>query len=92
MFIHTDNIRKLLSETASKITIKNQKNLYRCAGTNGKLSIANFYYQILRLNNKKAASIGTLGVKSNNFNLDLSNTTTDPIYLGKILENLKVKK
>ena len=54
-------------------------------GTNGKSSVSDFYYQILLLNNKKVASIGTLGVRSNNFNLNLFNTTIDPIYLGKIL-------
>ena len=34
---------------------------------------------------KKVVSIGTLGVKANNFNLKLNNTTIDPIKLGKIL-------
>ena len=34
---------------------------------------------------KKVASIGTLGVKANNFNLKLNNTTIDPIKLGKIM-------
>ena len=52
----------------------------------------NFYYQILTLNNKKVASIGTLGVKSDKFNLDLTNTTIDPVQLGKILKKLKKLK
>ena len=43
--------------------IKNKPtNLIAVTGTNGKSSIAN-YYQILTLNNKKAATIGTLGVR-----------------------------
>ena len=58
-------------------------------GTNGKSSIANFYYQILKLNNKKVASIGTLGVKSNKINFNLLNTTIDPLQLGQILKKLK---
>ena len=65
------------------------KNLIAVTGTNGKSSIANFYYQILSLNNKNVASIGTLGVKSNNSNLKLSKTTIDPIQLGQILKKLK---
>ena len=43
----------------------------------------------MKLNNKKDASIGTLGVKSNGINFGLSNTTVDPINLGKILVKLK---
>ena len=38
------------------------------------------------------ASIGTLGIKTNNSFHELSNTTIDPINLGKILANLKKQK
>ena len=31
-------------------------------------------------------------MRSNNFNLNLFNTTIDPIYLGKILNKLKKRK
>ena len=58
-------------------------------GTNGKTSIANFYQQILDLNNKKVASIGTLGVLSKKFNLKTSNTTIDPVSIHRILQKLK---
>ena len=64
LYIHTNNVRKLLAETAFKIYKKKPKNLIAVTGTNGKSSVADFYYQIIKLNNKKAASIGTLGVKS----------------------------
>ena len=63
LYIHTKNIRKLLAETAFKIYNKKPKNLIAVTGTNGKSSVADFYYQILKLNNKKVASVGTLGVK-----------------------------
>ncbi len=92
LFIHTKNIRKLLSEISYKIYNKRPKNLIAVTGTNGKSSIADFYYQILKLNNKKVASIGTLGLKSEKFNLNLSNTTTNPIQLGQILQKLKDNK
>ena len=89
LFIYTKNIRKLLAEVSFKIYKKVPSNLIAVTGTNGKSSIANFYYQILKLNNKKVASIGTLGVKSNKINLNLSNTTIDPLQLGQILKKLK---
>ena len=91
-FIYSKNIRKLLAEISFKIYNRKPKNLIAVTGTNGKSSIADFYYQILKLNKIKVASIGTLGVKSSNKFLNLSNTTIDPIQLGKILEKLKKKK
>ncbi len=92
LYIHTKNIRKLLAEVSFKIYKKKPQNLIAVTGTNGKSSIANFYYQILRLNNKNVASIGTLGVKSNKININLSNTTTDPLQLAQILKRLKDQK
>jgi len=65
------------------------KNLIAVTGTNGKSSIVDFYFQILKLNKKKVASIGTLGIKTNNSITKASNTTMDPIELSKVLINLK---
>ncbi len=92
LYIYTKNIRKLLAETAFKIYNEKPNNLIAVTGTNGKSSVADFYYQILNLNNKKVASIGTLGVKSKSINLNSSNTTIDPIKLAQILSKLKSKK
>ncbi len=89
LFIYTKNVRKLLAEISFKIYKNLPKNLIAITGTNGKSSVSDFYYQILKLNNKKVASIGTLGVKSDGINFDLPNTTIDPISLGKILNKLK---
>jgi MurE/MurF fusion protein len=89
LYIKVKNVRKLLAEISFKIYNKVPKNIIAVTGTNGKSSIADFYYQILSLNNKRVASIGTLGVKSKNYKINLSNTTIDPIKLGKILNNLK---
>ena len=91
LFIQAKNVRKLLAEISFKINNKIPKNIIAVTGTNGKSSVADFYYQILNLNNKKVASIGTLGVKSRNLKVNLSNTTIDPIKLSKILCNLKKK-
>ena len=89
LYIKISNVRKLLAEISFKIYNKIPENIIAVTGTNGKSSIADFYYQILDLNNIRVASIGTLGVKSKNLKINLSNTTIDPIKLGKILSNLK---
>ncbi len=91
LFYHTNNVRKLLSETSFKILNIKPKNIIAVTGTNGKSSIADFYYQILNLNKKKVASIGTIGVKYDNKIIPLSNTTLDSIQLGLILKKLKKK-
>ena len=91
LFYHTNNVRKLLSETSFKILNIKPKNIIAVTGTNGKSSIADFYYQILNLNKKKVASIGTIGVKYDNKIIPLPNTTLDPIQLGLILKKLKKK-
>ena len=92
LFIHNNNVRKLLAEISFKIYNKKPKNIIAVTGTNGKSSVSDFYYQILKLNKKKVASIGTLGIKTSNIKLNLSNTTIDPISLGKIFKKLKKKK
>ena len=79
LYIKVKKIRKLLSEISFKINNTRPYNIIAVTGTNGKSSVADFYYQILNLNNKKVASIGTLGVKSKNFKKKL--TILDPITL-----------
>ena len=81
-----------MSEVSSKYYKLKPKNILAVTGTNGKTSVANFYQQILSLNNKKVASIGTLGIKSKNFNLNTSNTSLDPISIHKVLQKLKKLK
>ena len=92
LFIHTKNIRKLLAEIAFKIYKNKPNNLIAVTGTNGKSSVSDFYFQLLKLNKIKVASIGTLGVKSKNIRRNLQNTTIDPIQMGQILSKLKSQK
>ena len=47
LFIHSNNTRKLLAEVSFKINNKIPNNIIAVTGTNGKSSIADFYYQIL---------------------------------------------
>ena len=92
LFIRSSNVRKSLSEFAYSIYKDKPKNITAVTGTNGKSSVADFYFQILRLNKKKVASIGTLGVKTQNYIQKVSNTTIDPIALSIILNKLKKEK
>ena len=63
LYLKSSNPRQLLALAASKIFKDKPNNLVAVTGTNGKSSVANFYYQILNLNSKKVASIGTLGIR-----------------------------
>ena len=92
LFIHNNNPRKLLSHVSSEFYKLKPNNIIAVTGTNGKTSVANFYRQILSLNNKNVASIGTLGVMSKKFNLKTNNTTIDPVSIHKILQKLKKSK
>ena len=92
IFLKDNNPRKLLSETSFKLLKKNPKYLVGVTGTNGKSSVADFYYQILNLNKKKTASIGTIGIQSNNKKDIVENTTLDPIKLRKVINNLNANR
>ena len=92
IFLHSSNVRKLLAEVSYKILDRKPKKIVAVTGTNGKSSIADFYYQLLSLNFKKVASIGTIGVKRKGEKKTLANTTLDPIQLSSILNDLKKKK
>ena len=92
LYLSFNNVRKILAETSYKIFCPKIKNLIAVTGTNGKSSICNFYYQILNLNKKKVASLGTLGLKTVFGNLPMLNTTVDPLQLSKHLMNISEKK
>ena len=89
LFIRSFNVRKSLSEFAYTIYKDQPKNIIAVTGTNGKSSVADFYFQILKLNKKKVASIGTLGIKTQNYIKKVTNTTIDPITLNIILNKFK---
>ena len=89
LYINVKNVRKILSKISYSIYKKRPKNLIAVTGTNGKSSVADFYYQILKFNNIKVASIGTLGIKKELKKITIANTTLDPILLGQQLQKLK---
>ncbi len=90
--IKTNKVRDYLSEITSKFYKIKPKNLIAVTGTNGKTSVADFYYQILNLNNIPVASIGTLGIKTKNRKIRTNLTSPDIITLHKNLEKLKKQK
>jgi len=91
-FIKVKNVRKSLSEACSKFYTKKPKNIIAVTGTNGKSSVADFFYQLLSLNKIPAASIGTLGIVSKNYNKKTNLTSIDAISLHKSLQILSIKK
>ena len=86
------DVRKSLSEACSNFYKKKPRNIIAVTGTNGKSSVADFFYQILSINKKSAASIGTLGVISKNFKKKTNLTSVDPLFLHNSLEKLKKNK
>lgn len=92
--IKTDNVQGFLSEFLQAFYPNLPKNIYGITGTNGKSSVAEFTRQILGFLGKKSASIGTIGVLSDDENIKnqiekSSLTTPDIINFYKNLAILK---
>ena len=90
--IKVDNIRYFLSEISAKFYKLKPKNIFAVTGTNGKTSVADIFYQILRIYKFPAASIGTLGVKYNDKIIKTKLTSPDTISIHKYLSFLKKKR
>ncbi len=91
-YLNNKNPRKLLSQISFKLLKRYPKKLIAVTGTNGKSSVSDFYYQILRLNKKKVGSIGTIGIQFRGKKKTVQNTTLDPIELRKTIEKLNLNK
>ena len=87
-----NDVRKSLSEACSNFYKKKPSNIIAVTGTNGKSSVADFFYQILGLNKIPVASIGTLGILSKNYNKKTNLTSIDPLSLHKNLQILAKNK
>ena len=92
VIVRTNKIRYFLSEITSKFYRLKPKNIIAVTGTNGKTSVADIYYQILRINNIPVATIGTLGIKYNSKIIKTNLTSPDTLTLHKNLYFLKKKK
>ena len=91
-FLLVKDVRKSLAEASSNFYKKKPSNIIAVTGTNGKSSVANFFYQILSFNKISAASIGTLGIFSKNYNKKINLTSMDPLSLHKNLQILTRNK
>jgi len=92
LVIKKKDVRYFLSEISSNFYKLKPKNIIAVTGTNGKTSVADIFFQILKLNNIPVASIGTLGIKFNNNKKKTDLTSPDTISLHKNLNYLKKKK
>jgi len=90
--IKVKNVRKSLAAICSIFYKKKPKTIIAVTGTNGKSSVAHFFYQILTLNKFSAASIGTLGILSKKFTKKTKLTSMDSLSLHQNLEILAKKK
>ena len=91
-FFKVKDVRKTLAETCAKFYKNKLTNIVAVTGTNGKSSVADFFYQILNINKLQVATIGTLGILSKNYKKKTNLTTMDPVTLHKSLEILSKKK
>ena len=89
IFIKSKNVRSLVSSISARYYKLKPKNIIAVTGTNGKTSVADFFFQILSLNNIPVASIGTLGIKYNNRHIKTGLTSPDTISIHKYLQMLK---
>ena len=91
-FVLVKDVRQSLTEAISKFYKKKPKNIIAVTGTNGKSSIADFFYQILTINKVPVASIGTLGLFYKDHKKKTNLTSLDPISLHQSLQMLAKKK
>ena len=90
--LKVNNVRNLLINITDKYYKIKPRNIIAVTGTNGKTSVAEYFYQILNKNKIPVASIGTLGIKFKSQRIKTSLTTPDIITLHKYLEIIKKNK
>ncbi|MCI5049163.1 MAG: UDP-N-acetylmuramoyl-L-alanyl-D-glutamate--2,6-diaminopimelate ligase [Rickettsiales bacterium] len=87
------NTRETLARMAAAFYHAQPEHLVAITGTNGKTSTAEFYRQLWKTRGQPAASLGTLGLRSDMSQLDASypalNTSPDPVTLFTVLSDLK---
>ena len=91
-YLIVKNVRKFLAEACSIKYKEKPNNIIAVTGTNGKSSVAHFYFQILKNLKINSAAIGTLGIFYKNKVKRTNLTTPDIITIYKELNFLKKKK
>ena len=91
-YLIVKNVNKFLAEACFAKYKEKPKNIIAVTGTNGKSSVANFYFQILKNLKINSAAIGTLGIFYKNKVKRTNLTTPDIITIHKELNFLKKNK
>ena len=91
-YLIVENVRKFLAEACSVKYKEKPNNIIAVTGTNGKSSVAFFYFQILKNVKIKSAVIGTLGIFYKNKFKKTNLTTPDVITIHRELNFLKKNK
>ena len=86
------NVKKFYYTIIKKKFPNIPSDLSAVTGTNGKTSVANFFFQINRLNKIPCANIGTLGYFYNNKYIPSSLTTPDIYKIYEFLNLIKKNK
>ena len=89
--IKVKNIKKIIADACASFYAVKPKNIIAVTGTNGKSSVVEFYHQILTAQKIPVASLGTLGIKSNNKVTKTNLTTLDIISLHRELAKIKTQ-
>ena len=89
IFINFNDTRNALARLSSKYYKNKPKNIIAVTGTNGKTSVADFFYQVFKLQEKKSGFIGTLGFRKNKSLKHRKLTTLDSLTLNKDLDEMK---
>lgn len=93
IFIKTSDNFLFLTKLLQNFYVNLPKNIYSVTGTNGKTSIVEFIRQILNLLGKKSATIGTLGVVSDDeINGELTNSNLTTSDIASLYRNLAILK
>ena len=87
-FINFKDTRNILASLSANYYKNKPKNIVAVTGTNGKTSVADFYYQIFKLQNIKSGFIGTLGFRKNKLLKKRNLTTLDSLTLNKDLNEM----
>ena len=82
------NPRQKLAQLAAQFFKYAPPHIAAVTGTNGKSSVVEFTRQIWQALGCQAASMGTLGVQAENYQLALEHTTPEPIKLHTILRDM----
>lgn len=90
-FIYTENPRRQFALIAAEFYKEQPNYIAAVTGTNGKTSVVEFARQLWTMEGKACASLGTLGIKGENIDLESNLTSPDIVSLHSNLRALSRK-